>query len=245
MQINPVAFTIFGIEVMWYGILIAIGALSAITIANKLGKREGFKEDIIYDYAMIALLLGVVGARAYYVIFNLDYYMQHTSEILAIRNGGLAIYGGIITGVIVGIVYTKIKGIKFFKLADVIAPGLALAQGIGRWGNFVNQEAHGAPTDVPWGIMIDGVMVHPTFLYESILDVGIFIFLYFFLYNKKKFDGQIFATYGMIYGLGRFVIEGMRTDSLYFGGMRVSQIVSLLIVLVSASFIMYSKRKAK
>ncbi|MBL7574847.1 Prolipoprotein diacylglyceryl transferase [Peptoniphilus asaccharolyticus DSM 20463] len=245
MQINPVAFTIFGIEVMWYGILIAIGALSAITIANKLGKREGFKEDIIYDYAMIALLLGVVGARAYYVIFNLDYYMQHTSEILAIRNGGLAIYGGIITGVIVGIVYTKIKGIKFFKLADVIAPGLALAQGIGRWGNFVNQEAHGAPTDVTWGIMIDGVKVHPTFLYESILDVGIFIFLYFFLYNKKKFEGQIFATYGMIYGLGRFVIEGMRTDSLYFGGMRVSQIVSLLIVLVSASFIMYSKRKAK
>lgn len=245
MQINPVAFSIFGIDVMWYGILIATGALLAITIANKLGKREGFKADIIYDYAMSALLLGIIGARAYYVIFNLDYYLQNPSEIIAIRNGGLAIYGGIITGIVVGIFYSKIKSVSFFKLADVIAPGLALAQGIGRWGNFVNKEAHGAPTDVPWGIMIDGVRVHPTFLYESILDVGIFIFLYFFLYDKKKFDGQIFATYGFIYGIGRFVIEGMRTDSLYFMGMRVSQTVSLLIVAASILFITYSKGKAK
>lgn len=245
MQINPVAFSIFGIDVMWYGILIATGALLAITIANKLGKREGFKADIIYDYAMSALLLGIIGARAYYVIFNLDYYLQNPSEIIAIRNGGLAIYGGIITGIVVGIFYSKIKSVSFFKLADVIAPGLALAQGIGRWGNFVNKEAHGAPTDVPWGIMIDGVRVHPTFLYESILDVGIFIFLYFSLYDKKKFDGQIFATYGFIYGIGRFVIEGMRTDSLYFMGMRVSQTVSLLIVAASILFITYSKGKAK
>lgn len=245
MQINPIAFSIFGIDVMWYGVLIAIGAMLAILIANKLGKKEGFKEDTVFDFAMFALILGIIGARAYYVIFNLDYYLENPSEILAIRNGGLAIYGGIISGVIVAIIYSKVKKIKFKKLADAIAPGLVLAQGIGRWGNFINQEAHGAPTNLPWGIMIDGVKVHPTFLYESLLDIGIFIYLYFYLYKKKKFDGQIFATYGVLYGIGRFFIEGMRTDSLYFMGMRVSQIVSLLIVAIALIFLGYSKRKAK
>lgn len=245
MQINPVAFSIFGIDVMWYGVLIAIGATLAIFFATKLANREGLKDDVIFDYAMYALILGIIGARTYYVLFNLDYYLQNPSEIVAIRNGGLAIYGGIITGVIVGIVYCKAKKIKFFKLADTIAPGLALAQGIGRWGNFINQEAHGAPTNVPWGIMVDGVKVHPTFLYESILDVSIFLFLYLFLYKRKKFDGQIFATYGLIYGIGRFFIEGMRTDSLYLFGFRISQLVSLTIVIVSLIYLINGKRKAK
>lgn len=243
MQINPVAFSIFGMDVMWYGILIALGASLAIYFATKLAKLEGIKEDTVTDFAMFALILGVLGARAYYVLFNLDYYLSNPSQILAIRNGGLAIYGGIITGIAVAYIYTKKKRINFFKFLDVFAPGLALAQGIGRWGNFINQEAHGAPTNVPWGIMVDGVKVHPTFLYESIVDVGIFLFLFFYMYKRKKFDGQIVATYGLIYGIGRFFIEGMRTDSLYFLGMRVSQLVSLGIVAIAVILFMTNKNK--
>lgn len=227
---NPTAFTIFGIDIKWYGILIATGALLGVLMGDKLAKEEGLKENIVSDFILIGIIPSVIGARIYYVIFEWDYYKDHINEIFAIRNGGLEIYGAIITGLIIAYIYSNKKNVEFFKLIDVMSPGLALGQGIGRWGNFINMEAHGGPTDLPWGIMVDGVKVHPTFLYESIVDISLALFLYFYLSKHKKFDGQMIAVYGIVYGIGRFFIEGMRTDSLYIGGIRVSQIVSLVFI---------------
>lgn len=242
MQINPVAFTLFGIEVKWYGILIACGALLAIFFAERLAKSKGLYDDVVTDFSFFALIFGVLGARLYYVIFEWDYYSLHKNEIFSIRNGGLAIYGGILAGIIVGFIFSKIKKVNFWDLADISAPGLALAQGIGRWGNFINGEAHGGPTSLPWAILVNGQRVHPTFLYESILDIGIFFFLYFYLSKHQKFKGQLFTTYMIIYGIGRFLIEGLRTDSLYIGMFRVSQLVSLGMVLVGVVVTVINKR---
>ena len=227
---NPTAFTIFGIDIKWYGILIATGALLGVLTGDKLAKEEGLKENIVSDFILIGIIPSVIGARIYYVIFEWSYYKDHINEIFAIRNGGLAIYGAIITGLIIAYIYSNKKNVEFFKLIDVMSPGLALGQGIGRWGNFINMEAYGGPTDLPWGIMVDGVKVHPTFLYESIVDISLALFLYFYLSKHKKFDGQMIAVYGIVYGIGRFFIEGMRTDSLYIGGIRVSQLVSLVFI---------------
>lgn len=240
---NPVAFSIFGIEIRWYGIIIAIGALIGVLMGDKIAKREGPKENLISDFITIGIIPSVIGARLYYVIFEWSYYKEHLNEIIAIRNGGLAIYGGIITGAIIGYFYSKNKKILFRKFLDAVAPGLAFGQGLGRWGNFVNGEAHGGPTDLPWGIIVDGVKVHPTFLYESIIDIGISLFLYFYLSKNKKFDGELFATYSIVYGIGRFFVEGMRTDSLYIGSFRVSQIVSLIFIAIGIFIFVYYGRK--
>ena len=230
MKINPVAFSIAGFDIRWFGIFIGIGAMLAITLGEKLGKKNGLKEGLITDFAIYALIFGILGARLYYVIFEWDYYSNHLDEILSIRNGGLAIYGGILTGIVVATIFSKIKKVSLVKILDSIAPGVVLAQGIGRWGNFTNGEAHGEVTNVPWAILVDGKRVHPTFLYESIIDVSIFLLLYFYFDKKKKFDGQITALYLIFYGLGRFFVEGMRTDSLYLGPIRISQLVSLVLV---------------
>lgn len=229
---NPTAFTIFGIGIKWYGILIATGALLGVLMGDKLAKDQGLKENIVSDFILIGIIPSVIGARIYYVLFEWGYYKDHLNEIFAIRNGGLAIYGAIITGIIIAYIYSKKKDVIFLKLLDVMSPGLALGQGIGRWGNFINQEAHGGPTDLPWGIMVDGVKVHPTFLYESIVDISVALFLYFYLSKHKKFDGQMLAVYAIVYGIGRFFIEGMRTDSLYIGGIRISQIVSIIFIVL-------------
>ncbi|SHG95822.1 Prolipoprotein diacylglyceryl transferase [Anaerosphaera aminiphila DSM 21120] len=244
MNINSTAFTIFNIEVKWYGILIALGAFLAIYFAGKLAKRAGLYDDVVIDFAFLAIPFGIVGARLYYVIFEWDYYSAYPLEIINIRNGGLAIYGGIIAGIIVGYFFSKWKKINFLTLADCAMPGVSLAQGIGRWGNFINGEAHGGPTNLPWGILVNGQKVHPTFLYESILDIGIFIFLYFYLSKHKKFEGQLFMYYLIIYGIGRFLIEGLRTDSLYIGPIRASQLVSLIMIVVGVSYTIYKYKKA-
>lgn len=228
---NPVAFSLFGIEVRWYGILIAVGVCFAMIIGDYLVKRsEGLYEDIFTDFVLWALPMGILGARIYYVLFSWDYYSAHPGEIFAIRNGGLAIHGGVILGVLTGIIFCKVKKVSFLELADVTAPGLVLAQGIGRWGNFINGEAHGGPTNLPWAITVDGIKVHPTFLYESIWDVAIFLFLFFYLFKRKKYHGQVFFAYGILYSIGRFFIEGLRTDSLMLGSLRVAQVVSLLTI---------------
>ncbi|MDO5725383.1 MAG: prolipoprotein diacylglyceryl transferase [Tissierellia bacterium] len=244
---NPVAFKIFGIEIMWYGILIAIGAMIAVFLGGKQAKNiENFSEDDFYTFAIYAIIVGILGARLYYVIFhNPEFYLSNPKEILNIRGGGLAIHGGIIGGIIVCYIYSRVKKVKFFDIFDIVSPGLVLAQGIGRWGNFINQEAHGGPTDLPWGIIVDGVKVHPTFLYESIGDIIIFLIIYFYVRKHKKFSGQMAATYLILYSLIRFFVEGLRTDSLMLGSFRVAQIVSVIGIITGCLIMIYGNKKNK
>jgi prolipoprotein diacylglyceryl transferase len=238
---DPIAFEIFGMGIRWYGILISIGLVLGVVIAMRESIREGLDENMVLDFVIFAVPVAVLCARTYYVLFNLSYYDGDIMKMINIRQGGLAIHGAVIGGVITAIVYTRYKKIKFWKLADICAPGLILGQAIGRWGNFINQEAYGRPTDLPWAIHINGVGVHPTFLYESLWNLMIFIFL-MAIRKKKKFDGQMFAVYMMLYSFGRFFIEGLRTDSLMIGDFRVAQLLSLALIVVGTG-IYYSKSK--
>lgn len=240
---NRVAFSIFGIDVMWYGVLISAGVLLGVVIALKEAKRTGFKEDNLLDFLLYAIPAGIVGARAYYVIFSWDYYSQNLSQIVNIRNGGLAIHGAVIAGAITALLFCKKRKIDVLELVDLVAPSLILGQAIGRWGNFINQEAHGGPTDLPWGIIVDGQKVHPTFLYESIIDFCIFILLIWLRKHKKIKNGQIFALYLILYSAGRYFVEGLRTDSLMFMGMRVAQLISIASIIAGAVLLIYVKNK--
>lgn len=241
---DRVAFSIFGIDVMWYGVLIGIGMILGIFIALREAKRNNISEDDILNIAIMAIPIGVLCARLYYVIFSWDYYSVNPAEILDIRGGGLAIHGGIIGGVATAYIYTRIKKLDFFKIADTAIPGLPLAQAIGRWGNFINGEAHGGPTDLPWAITVDGMKVHPTFLYESIWNVCLFAFIMIYMRKHKKYDGQILTTYLIVYSIGRFMIEGLRTDSLMIGPLRTAQLVSLAGIVIGVVLHIYlMKRK--
>lgn len=241
---DPVAFRLFGLDVRWYGILIALGAVLAVWVAeNLIQKNPAIPKESVVDYALYALPLGILGARLYYVLFEWEYYGQYPAEILAIRNGGLAIHGGILAGMLVAWFFARKRKLSFWDFIDMLAPGVVLAQGIGRWGNFMNGEAHGGPTDLPWAIQVGGEMVHPTFLYESILDVGIFLFLFFVLAKRRKFRGQLAAWYLILYGIGRFCIEGLRTDSLYIGPLRTAQLVSILGILFGLAILYVASKK--
>lgn len=239
---DPVAFSIFGIDVAWYGILISMGVLIGAIIAMREAKRVGMDEEILIDFLIWEIPLCLVGARLYYVIFEWDMYKNNPIEALNIRNGGLAIHGAIITAIIVAIVFTRIRKLSFWTIADICAPSLILAQSIGRWGNFVNQEAHGGPTDLPWGIMIDGVKVHPTFLYESIWNFLVFLFLIWYSRNKQKAKGEVFLLYLGLYSFIRLFIEGLRTDSLMLGPIRVAQLMSIIGMIIPA-YIFVQRRK--
>lgn len=241
---DRVAFSIFGIDVMWYGILMALGMIIGTLLAIKEGKRVGIKEDDILDLAIVAIPSGLIGARLYYVIFNWDYYSQNISQILNFRGGGMAIHGALIGGILAGYLFSRYKKMSFFKLADTVIIGVPLAQAIGRWGNFINQEAHGGPTNLPWGIMVNGEKVHPTFLYESIWNIGIFIFLWIFR-KKKQYEGEVIVLYTILYSLGRFFIEGLRTDSLMIGPFRMAQVISLVGVIGGIIVHIYLSKKSK
>ena len=242
---DRVAFTIFGIDVMWYGVLIATGMLIGIALAIREAKRVGTSEDDVLNIAIIAIPVAIICARLYYVIFSWDYYSQNPGEIFNIRGGGLAIHGGLIGGILTGFIYAKVKKLDFFKTADAVMVGMPLAQAIGRWGNFINGEAHGGPTSLPWGIMVDGVKVHPTFLYESIWDFGIFLFIMFYMRKKKTYEGEVIVSYITLYSIGRFFIEGLRTDSLMFGPIRMAQFISLVGVVGGLVLHFYLKNRAK
>lgn len=241
---DRVAFSIFGIDVMWYGVLMATGMILGTLIALKEAKRVGIKEDDVLDLAIIAIPLGLLGARLYYVLFNLEFYMKDPSQILNFRGGGMAIHGALIAGILTGYIFTKIKKIDFLKMADAVLIGMPLAQAIGRWGNFINGEAHGGPTDLPWAIVVDGVKVHPTFLYESIWNLGIFVLLWLFR-KKKQYEGQILVYYITLYSLGRFFIEGLRTDSLMIGPLRMAQVISLVGVIGGIIVHIYLSKRNK
>jgi len=225
---NPVAFELFGISIRWYGILIGCGMMIGAYIAMKEAKRQGFEEETLLDILIIALPCAIIGARLYYVLFNLGAY-NTIWEALNIRSGGLAIHGGVLAAVGSFAIYAKVKKLEFWKWLDIVAPSIILGQAIGRWGNFINQEAHGGPTDLPWGIMVEGTKVHPTFLYESLGNFIIF-FILFKMRKTKKFDGQQIAWYMILYSIIRFFIEGLRTDSLYMGQFRVAQLISLVLI---------------
>ena len=230
---------------MWYGVLIATGMLIGIALAVREAKRVGISEDDVLNIAIIAIPVAIICARLYYVIFSWDYYSQNPGEIFNIRGGGLAIHGGLIGGILTGFIYAKVKKLDFFKTADAVMVGMPLAQAIGRWGNFINGEAHGGPTSLPWGIMVDGVKVHPTFLYESIWDFGIFLFIMFYMRKKKTYEGEVIVSYITLYSIGRFFIEGLRTDSLMFGPIRMAQFISLVGVVGGLVLHFYLKNRAK
>lgn len=240
-----VAFSVFGLEIRWYGLLIALAVLIGTVLALKEAKRKGVKEETLIDMLLFAVPAAIIGARAYYVTFTWDYYSKNPSQILNIRGGGLAIHGVIIAGALVAIIFAKVRKESFWNLADIVAPSLILGQAIGRWGNFANQEAHGGPTDLPWGIIVDGVKVHPTFLYESIWNLIVFAFLLWYRRKKATVEGEIFILYLMLYSVGRFFIEGMRTDSLMLGPFRVAQLISLTIITAGGAYLFWKKKKIK
>ena len=246
--ISKVALNIFGVDIYWYAIIIA----SAFIIALLWCKMNLKKVDISFDEALnlsiILIPVSIICARIYYVLFNLKYYAAYPTKILNFRDGGLAIYGGIIGGIIVCYIYCRKHKIYILDLLDGFSPIFALGQSIGRWGNFINVEAYGVETNLPWkmGIIENGVMkyVHPTFLYESICTFIIFILLSKML-DKRKFKGEITYIYLLMYSFVRFFIEGLRIDSLMLNNFRISQILSLVIFVCISGILIFKNYKSR
>ena len=241
---NPIAFTIGGLEVRWYGVLIATGFLLAIILSYKKADSHQIDSDSVLDFAIWMIPFSIIGARLYYVIFSWDLYRYNPITVFDIRSGGLAIHGGLIAGILTAIFFCKAKQINLFNLGDLIFPQVALAQAIGRWGNFFNGEAHGGPTDLPWAILVDGQRVHPTFLYESIWCLILFLLLSY-MDKKRSFTGQIFMLYGMLYSAERFFVEGLRTDSLMIGSLRQAQVISAATFCLCLAIYIYRQSKYK
>lgn len=267
-NIDPTAFKIGNVEIQWYGIIITLGLLLALIYCFPKMKRFGLDADRAIDAVIGGVIGGIVGARVYYVIFNWDEYKGNFKEMLNTRNGGLAIYGGIIGALLIGLLICKLRKIKMLPMLDITVLGFLIGQGVGRWGNFINQEAFGTNTDSFLGMtggriqqtiinqtQIGGEMysngnvtmlwenpVHPCFLYESLWCLLGFVLLSTWS-KRRKYDGQIFLMYMAWYGLERFVVEGMRTDSLMFGELRVSQVLSAVLFIASIiiQIVMFSK----
>ena len=246
IELNPsrVAFSLFGKDIYWYGIIIALGFALAVIYAMRRVKEFGLVQDNILDFIFVAVPAAVICARLYYCIFEWESYKDNPISVLYIWEGGIAIYGAVIGSVIAAILFCKVKKVPLFPLMDIGALGLLIGQMIGRWGNFINREAHGAVTDsfLKMGLVSGGEVVyyHPTFLYESLWNLVGFVALHFFS-KKRKFDGQVFLGYVIWYGLGRAWIEGLRTDSLYlFGtGIRVSQLLAAVSAIAAIGVMIY------
>ena len=251
---NPVAFELFGLPIRWYGIIISMGVLAAMGVIYVLSKKKNLDYDTIIDAFLITFPISIVGARLYYVAFEYKNYHSFM-DVINIREGGLAIHGGVIAALLAGYIFAKYKKINFLEYVDVVMPGVILAQAIGRWGNFMNQEAHGGPVSeafiskfphfIQQGMLINGTYYHPTFLYESIWNLIVFAILIFILYKKKNQHGIVIGSYMVLYSLGRFFIEGLRTDSLMFFGLRTAQIISLIGIVVGAVIIFMANRNSK
>lgn len=239
-ELTRSTLTVFGLSIHWYGVLIALGVLGAVLLAWRREERLGLKRETTLDLALICVPAGILCARLYYVLFSWDDFAAHPAEILNLRGGGLAIYGGVIGGVLAGWIYSRVKKIPFGTLADLVAPGLAFGQAVGRWGNFLNQEAYGAQVTkaqfqfFPLSVYIEGSGWHwATFFYESLWCALICIFL--LRAEKRGFfkrKGDTFLWYLFLYALERCLVEGLRTDSLYIGPLRVSQALSLGVLLI-------------
>lgn len=252
--IDPVAFNLGPLSVRWYGIIIAVGILLGYFVAQRALVKAGLHKDTLVDIIFYSALFGFIAARIYFVIFQWPYYVENPSEIIKIWRGGIAIHGGLIGGFIAGVIVCKVKNLNPFQIGDIVAPSIILAQGIGRWGNFMNHEAHGGPVSRAFleqlhlpnfiieNMYINGQYYHPTFLYESIWDVAGFIILVNIRKHLKL--GETFFLYLTWYSIGRFFIEGLRTDSLMLtSNIRVAQLVSILLILISISLIVYRRIK--
>lgn len=259
LTINPVAFKLGNLSVKWYGIIMAVAIILAVSMAIFEGRKRQIESDDFMDLLLWAVPLGYVGARIYYVIFEWNYYSQHLDEIIAIWNGGIAIYGGLLAGLAVLLVFCYKRMLPPFLMLDIITPGVMAAQILGRWGNFINQEAHGGPTTLAFlqslhlpdfiinQMKIGGVYYQPTFLYESFFNlIGLLIIL---LLRHRKYlfkQGEIFMLYLAWYSVVRFFVEGMRTDSLYlWGSIRVSQMLSVILLIVVIVLFIYRRRIVK
>ncbi|MCI2948135.1 prolipoprotein diacylglyceryl transferase [Staphylococcus caledonicus] len=252
--IDPTAFNLGPLSIKWYGIIIAVGILIGYFIAQESLKYVGLHKDTLVDIIFYSAIFGFLMARIYFVIFQWPYYMENPGEIPKIWHGGIAIHGGLIGGFITGIIVCKIKNLNPFQIGDIVAPSIILAQGIGRWGNFMNHEAHGGPVSrsflenlhIPDFIInnmyIEGVYYHPTFLYESVWDILGFIIL--ITVRKHLRVGETFTLYLIWYSVGRFFIEGLRTDSLMLtSNIRVAQLVSVILIIIGLVLMVYRRMK--
>lgn len=247
----PYSFNLFGLEIYFYGVIIALGFILAALYCAKRAKEFGLSSDELYELVIWLIPTCIIGARLYYVLFKLDYFIANPDKIFALRDGGLAIYGGIIAGIIVGIIWCRAKKIRVFAVADLTAFGLLIGQSVGRWGNFINREAFGAQTEIfcRMGLTVPGfetLYVHPTFLYESLWNIlGLIVLHIWSKKGKRKYDGQVFWLYILWYGLGRAWIEGLRSDSLYIGStdIRVSQLLAIVSAVVSLVILIINARK--
>ncbi len=255
----PVLFKLGPFEVRFYGLMYVVAIVVGSLLIRKEVKRKaiGLKEEEVMDFVLWAVVGGIVGARLYYVLFNWQYYLSVPLEIPAIWHGGLAIHGGIIGGLMVAYIYLRRKNIPFWKMADAVAPAIILGQAFGRFGNFMNGDAHGVPTTLPWGVVFPpdsiagrefpGIPIHPTMLYEMVLNLCIFTVLWFVLRKREHKEGFIFATYLVLYSAGRFFVEAFRADSLMLGPFRAAQLVSLALMIVASTIIwkrrLWTKKK--
>ena len=244
IDINPNLLTIGNFSVKWYGFILSVAFLCSFFYILQNRKKFDISKENIYNLTFASTIPAIIGARLYYVIFFPgDFYKLHPEKILAISEGGIAIYGAIIGGILGAAVIAKIERLSFFKVLDLLSIGVVLGQSIGRWGNFVNQEAFGEFTDLPWGMMSENTSfetVHPCFLYESLGCLMIFLILYITAPKLKKRSGNIFLIYTMLYGALRFAIESLRTDSLIIPqtNIRVSQLLALLLCLLASCAIL-------
>ena len=267
----PYGFTVFGFFIALYAVIIACGMFAAVSLCDRIAKREGIKDDTVWELAYVLLPCGIVGARLYYVLFRLEDYAGRPLDVFNIRQGGLAIYGGVLAGFLVLYVFSRRKKLSFLKLADIVMNGALLGQVAGRWGNFTNREAFGGYTDNLFAMRlplasvrdtsavteemlshmteagVNYIQVHPTFLYESAWNLCLLVFVLWYR-KRKRFDGEITLLYLGGYGLGRFLIEGLRTDQLLIPGTRiaVSQMLAFaLVVFAAACFLIKAKKKGE
>ena len=246
IKISSIALNIFGINIYWYAIIIVFAIIIATIFLKKDDGKYGIKFDNIFELMLIVIPISIICARLYYCLFKLDYFLKNPLDIFNLKTGGLAIYGGMIGGIITIIIYSTAKKINILDILDYISPYIALGQAIGRWGNFVNVEAYGTKTNsfLKMGIIESNeyIEVHPCFLYESIITFCLFLILYK-IKDKRKFKGEIVSIYLIIYSFSRIFIEALRIDSLTFYGFRISQIVSIIIFIFSLIFILKNNKK--
>lgn len=256
---GPIIFELGPLQVRWYGLLIAAAVLMGVLLVERLAPRRGIDVEVIGELPIWLVPAAVICARIYYVTFQWPQYAANPQQIIAIWQGGIAIHGAIIGGILAAIAFAKVKRISFWRIADIVAPAVALGQTIGRWGNFFNSEAFGAPTTLPWKLLIPPAQrpigmaniayYHPTFLYESLWNLLVFLGL-IWLFQKDRTahfkSGMIFLVYSIAYSSGRIWIEGLRTDSLMFGSIRMAQLVSTIGIVagVAGLWWLYGKKQA-